>query len=185
MGRCISVAGEIVKLIHCYYPCSCFDWPNISFSLLSHNERSPSILAKGPSILADSAFRGLAGERRSLAYTSDGWLSPGQRMGQKLTPLAKSSRFSSGLGRPGDVWVRSLSSLIELEAKCSSDACAVSRIGFGAVGDVAQLDFKSGIHPWRGRCFRTEPAAAGGLRPLYQGTLWPLIRTQCSDGQAP
>ena len=38
---------------------------------------------------------------------------------------------------PGDMWVRSLGCLIEFEAKCSSDTCTISRIGFGAIGDVA------------------------------------------------
>ena len=49
----------------------------------------------------------------------------------------------------------SLGCLADLEAKGGSGASAISRIGFGAVGDVAQLDFKS-RHPWRGRKARSR-----------------------------
>jgi hypothetical protein len=67
---------------------------------------------------------------------------------------------------PAGDWIRpsvgrgekpSLGCLADLEAKGGSGASAKSRIGFGAVGDVAQLDFKS-RHPWRGRKARSRHA---------------------------
>src|SRR5262249_8320645 len=76
---------------------------------------------------------------------------------------------------PGDIWVRSLGCLIEFEVKCSSDTCTISRIGFGAVGDVAQLDFKSGITHGAGGVLEQNLLLGGAHLPKQIAGLFIVI----------